>query len=88
MFVVGRVASGCFHVGENERGKCRLTRVDERSNAERYHHDLVLGCWELAWARAEGEPRCVREFGVFPRYRRRKAGTLVEETRGKYADSE
>ena len=39
-----RVASGCLHAKENERRKIRLTRVGERSNAERYHHDLVLGC--------------------------------------------
>ena len=65
LFVVGRVASGRLHVRENERRKVRLARVDERGNAEGNRLDLVSVCREISRAGAGGEPRCVREFGVF-----------------------
>ena len=50
---------------KNERRKARLARVGERGDAERYHYDLAPAYREISRASAEGEPRCVREFGVF-----------------------
>ena len=50
---------------KNERRKARLARVGERGDAERYHYDLAPAYREISRASAEGEHRCVREFGVF-----------------------